>query len=345
MTITGTTASAQDQTLEVVKLAEGIYGSIYSEMKMDPVESNSMFVITPTGVLVVDASYTPAGARATIAAIRKLTTQPVRYVVTTHWHDDHIFGNQAYRDAFPGVHFVAQVHTRQDMIRAGQQHQEQLVSSYSRAIPRMEARISTGVDSAGTPYSAAYLAELRRNLPIYRTFLENVRDVKVVLPTITFERALTLYLGDTEVQVMHFGKGNTPGDAVIFLPGEKIAAVGDLVVFPVPFIYGGYPGEWRGIMQSVRELGATTIVPGHGPVMRDMVYFDLVTELLASLSSQVRDAVKRGLTLEDTRKAVNLESFRSRMVQGDKDRNDTFEASIMQQGIRAAYQEAKAKQG
>ena len=94
-------AVAQLQPMSVSKLADGVYGAIYSEMKRDPVQSNSLIIIGDDGVCVVDAHYTPSAARATIAEIRKLTRLPVRYVVTTHWHDDHIFGNSE-RPTRPG---------------------------------------------------------------------------------------------------------------------------------------------------------------------------------------------------------------------------------------------------
>ena len=334
---------AQHQTQEVVRIADGVYGSIYSEMKRDPVESNSMFVIGSTGVLVVDAHYTPAGARKTIAAIRQLTPLPVRYVVTTHWHDDHVFGNQAYRDAFPGVQFIAHAQTRDLMAKFIVQHRDQLIASYGRGVPRIEDRLARKVDSAGTPLTEDYLNTLRQLYPGYRAFLESVRTVELVLPTITFEKELTVYLDDREIRISHFGYGNTEGDAVIHLPKEGIVAVGDLTVFPVPYIYGGFPDQWSKLMQTVKGLGATTIVPGHGPVLRDWAYFDLVTEMLASLAKQVHDAVARGMSLEDTRKAVNLDSFRRRFLEGSPDdRLGTWNASIMSSGIEAAYEEAMA---
>jgi glyoxylase-like metal-dependent hydrolase (beta-lactamase superfamily II) len=47
-----------------------------------------------------------------LAALRKPTDKTARYVINTHWHDDHIIGNQVYRDAFPGVEFIAHENTR-----------------------------------------------------------------------------------------------------------------------------------------------------------------------------------------------------------------------------------------
>ncbi|HEY8087204.1 MAG TPA: MBL fold metallo-hydrolase, partial [Polyangiaceae bacterium] len=97
---------------EPVKLADGVYGFIAPEPRADLVTGNSVLVIGDDGALVVDTGHFPSLARAQIAAIRRLTDQPVRYVVTTHWHPDHLFGNEAYRQAFPGVVFLGHAETR-----------------------------------------------------------------------------------------------------------------------------------------------------------------------------------------------------------------------------------------
>jgi glyoxylase-like metal-dependent hydrolase (beta-lactamase superfamily II) len=328
--------------MEITKLADGVYGAIYSEMRFDPVQSNSLIVIGDTAVCVVDAHYTPSAARATIAAIRRLTKLPVRYVVTTHWHDDHIFGNQEYQAAFPGVQIVAQRHARESMIAGASRHQQELEAHYSKSVPRIEASLATGKTESGAPLAAADRAEAEMVLPIYRDFLADVRTVRVVLPTITFDKEVDLYLGRRMVRVISFGPGNTKGDVVVLLPEEKIAAVGDLVVYPIPFIYGGYPSSWVKVIDSVKALAPATIVPGHGPVMRDFTYVNEVSNLLQSLATQVSAAVARGLTLDETRKAVDLTKFHDSLVKGDASREGTFQASILNSGIEAAYEEAKA---
>ena len=217
-----------------------------------------------------------------------------------------------------------------------------LVKSYGTAVTTMEQRLSTGLGREGKPITAEQRADYTLMLPMYRRYLEDFKAVEIVLPTITFDRELRLRLGTRELMVRSFGRANTPGDLVVHLPKEGIVAVGDLVVHPVPFIYGGFPAGWVEVMKSVRALQPQVIVPGHGPVMRDFVYFDQVTALMQSLADQAKAAVARGLTLEEARKVIDLTSFRAAMAAGNESAAATFDESIVNNGVRFAYQEAKA---
>ena len=87
-------AFGQAGNFEMVKLAEGVYVARRTEPAGLTVNGNSVFIINDDDVVVVDATLTPGTAREELAALRKLTDKPVRYVVNTHWHDDHILGNQ-----------------------------------------------------------------------------------------------------------------------------------------------------------------------------------------------------------------------------------------------------------
>ena len=97
---------------KIVKLSDGVYAAIRTEPPGLTVNGNSVFIINDDDVVVVDTTLTPGTAREIIAEIKKLTNKPVKYVINTHWHDDHIMGNAAYREAFPGVEFIAHSATR-----------------------------------------------------------------------------------------------------------------------------------------------------------------------------------------------------------------------------------------
>src|SRR5437868_6522498 len=111
---TGTSESApQDKEAQSVaagfsvqKLAEGVYAVIREKPPGFMVDANNVFIINDEDVIVVDSNGAPAITKEVLAALRKLTNKPVKYVINTHWHDDHIRGNQVYRDAFPGVEFI-----------------------------------------------------------------------------------------------------------------------------------------------------------------------------------------------------------------------------------------------
>src|SRR5919205_333139 len=255
-------ASAQSQTLEMVKLAEGVYGAIFSEPRMDPVESNSLIVIGDDSVLVLDANRTPATARAVVAEIRKLTDKPVRYVVNSHWHDDHIFGNQSYKEAFPQVEFVAHRNTRKDMEKLAFPHIQGGVDRFTKALSDAETQLKTGAKPNGEKLTDKERAQLGEEVKVYRDVLPKIKDIRLVLPTVTFDQRLTLYQGAREIQILYFGRGNTRGDVAVYLPRERVLATGDLLVHPVPFAYGSFLGEWIQALKKLRELDAAVIVPG-----------------------------------------------------------------------------------
>lgn len=331
---------AQLQTRQLEQLGPGLYAVIYDEMKQDPVQSNSLIIIGEDGICVVDAHYTPAAARETIAAIRKLSKLPVKYVVTTHWHDDHIFGNQEYRKAYPGVIFVAQEQTYAKMQAKAVDHRERLVTSYSKALERVEKRVQRGADSTGKPNTPEQKTYYATWLPIIRTYLAEFKSVQPVYPDLTFSKQVTLRLGKREVQVRSFGTGNTEGDAVIWLPEERVLATGDLVVWPVPFIYGGFPASWVGVLDSIRQLAPATLMPGHGPIMHDLTYVDRVNCLMRALSSQVQRGKRAGQSVEQVAAAIDLGAIRQLFVDTVPERGETFDSSILSAGVRAAFEES-----
>ena len=98
---------ASEPRFELIKIADGIYAAIRTEPPGLTVNANTVFIINENDVVVVDTTLTPGTAREEIAALKRITNKPVRYVINTHWHDDHIMGNQAYKEAFPGVEFIA----------------------------------------------------------------------------------------------------------------------------------------------------------------------------------------------------------------------------------------------
>src|SRR5262245_699024 len=114
------TVEAQPQgpvatTFAVETVADGIYAFVSPEPKTGFVQGNCVAVVGDDGVLVVDSGQYPALTRRMIDEIRKRTSAPVRFLVNTHWHGDHLLGNGQYREAFPGVAILGHTVTRRLM--------------------------------------------------------------------------------------------------------------------------------------------------------------------------------------------------------------------------------------
>jgi glyoxylase-like metal-dependent hydrolase (beta-lactamase superfamily II) len=149
-------------------------------------------------------------------------------------------------------------------------------------------------------------------------------------PTLMFTDKLDIDIGNRLVQVKHLGRGNTPGDTIVYLPKEKIVVAGDLLVHPIPYTYDGYPAEWVQTLQNMAQLDAEIIVPGHGPVLHGKAYLSLVTDLLKSAVEQVRARIRvighPGFhSLEEVKGSVDLTPFRAKFAGDDKDLQAEFD--------------------
>src|SRR5512141_592950 len=103
-------AGADFDAHEVVDLGHGVYGLVWKDAPVHP-EPNVLFVVNDDDVLVVDSSLLPSTSRLVIGEIRKRTSKPVRYLVNTHWHDDHVNSNFVYQEAWPDVQIIAHENT------------------------------------------------------------------------------------------------------------------------------------------------------------------------------------------------------------------------------------------
>ena len=189
---------------------------------------NSGFVIFEDYVLVIDATY-PAGACDLVRRIRAVTPKPIRFAFDTHHHGDHAYGNQALVEA--GATPVAHVGVVEEMRRYETGH-------YGDEPGRWEAEAKERPD---------------------------LRDSRLKPPSVLFPKELYFDDGRHRVELVHVGVGHTHGDALAWLPSEGILFSGDACVNGAyNFVGDGEVAKWIQTLDSVRELGARVVCPGHG---------------------------------------------------------------------------------
>jgi glyoxylase-like metal-dependent hydrolase (beta-lactamase superfamily II) len=325
------------------KVAEGIYAYISPPGITPLVSGNSLIVIGDDSVLVVDTGQFPSVARAEIAKIRQLTALPVRYIVTTHWHPDHWTGNGDFARAYPGVSIIATANTQ----TLAQTHGAQYVSpEYAgKILDSVDKAIARGTHSDGKPLLPSELPYLEMAKIQFQGFGKELVSAKLLYPNVVFSDSMDVYLDRRLVQIRFFGRGNTGGDAVVFVPDAKVLATGDLVVNPFPYGTGSFYSEWLSTLQKLLGLDAQIIVPGHGAVEHDNSYVRRLVQLLESLQTQVAAAVNAGLSLEDTQKRVTLADAMQEFCGGrefeDLCRN-SFKNNFVGPAVARSYQEQKS---
>jgi cyclase len=332
---------------EVQKISEGIYTVLRKEPPGLTVNANSVFIINHEHVIVVDTTLTPGSAREVLAELRKLTSKPVKYVINTHWHDDHIMGNQVFRDAFPEVVFIAHANTRQYLPATGLANRRQAMSAqgYPGFISALKNRLRKNESVFGGPMNAEERATYAGDARIAERYMAENPNVEIILPTITFTDRIMLDDGSRTVEIRYLGSGHTSGDIVVHLPKERVVIAGDLVIAPVPYAGSpqSHPGEWGAALEKLLALQPSTIVPGHGPVLRDASYVRLMIRLFASIKTQVEAAVARGETLDQTRTSVNLDEFEKAFAADSRMRKLIFRNYVAGAAVEAAFRDATAK--
>lgn len=333
--------NAPKHTYQTVHVAEGVVAYIASESNTGIVSGNCVAVIGDDGVLVVDSTSFPSQARQIIAEIKQMTSQPVRFLVHTHWHPDHLMGDGEFRAAFPGVAVVSTNYTQKAIAELAPKYIKGTADGGAAYGATLRKKIQEGKDDEGKVLTEAdkkYLTDFANSVDFA---VPEYKQYKTVLPNVGFKDELTVNLGKREVQILFLGRGNTAGDAVIFVPDAKVIMSGDLLVAPTPYSYGSFLTEWVQTLAKLRALGATTIVPGHGSVEHDYAYLDLVSSALQAVTAQVQAAVAKHLSLEETRKQVELSAFEKKFCGGDHDRELAFREGFRDQAVERAYQEAK----
>lgn len=189
--------------------------------------SNAGFVITPAGVVVVDALGSPELARRLIAQIRKVTDKPLNAVIVTHYHADHVYGLQVFKEA--GARIVAH--------------------------------------EASGEYLNSDTARLRLDASRQELFPWVDESTKLLPPDEPIKGAKKLVVGGVDFELIPVGPSHTPDDLVVWLPQSKVLFAGDLVFRNrIPFVGQADSRQWIESLNTLLKFNAKIMVPGHGPV-------------------------------------------------------------------------------
>jgi cyclase len=300
--------TSNHQLFEIENVADGVYCA--KARVQAEINCNAAIFVNSADVLVVDAHSKPSAAAALIAQIkREITTKPVRYVVNTHFHWDHIQGDHAYRVAEKKVDFIASKSTQQLISDLAEARLKDALAAVPKQIDTLQGR----ADKSNLPAEKAYLADQIRQLRAYQAEMQNYAPE---LPTITLEKSYVLKNKAHELHIEFRGHAHTAGDVVVFCPQKRAIATGDMIIGFLPNIADGYPMAWPRTMDSVAQLDFAWILPGHGPVQPNRVSMTSERNYIEELTQKVADGKKAGKSIADLQKIITVNSLKSLQSNG-----------------------------
>lgn len=331
----------------VERLANNVYALIRKEPASLWFNPNNVFIVGKRDVIVVDSNISSEYTHEVLAALREITEKPVKYVVNTHWHEDHIIGNHVYRDAFPGVQFIGHRSTLTDLLAIGASNRKGSIENGPGFVERLRKQIEKGENLAGQKITDEERKGYLSDIGLVSSYLAESKDFQIIMPDILVDDRLEIDQDGRKIEILYLGKAHTGGDIIVRLPNENIVVSGDLVVYPVPLIGStSYPLEYGATLKKLLALKPNIIVPGHGPVMREFSYVRSMIGLLDSIRQQVDAAAARGDSLDQMRKSVDLERFRSQFAGDSQHKSFIFKNYVTLPAVAAAYRElSKEKTG
>ncbi len=253
--------------------------------------SNAGFVVTPGGVVVIDALGSPALARRLLAEIAKLTPQKVTHVVVTHYHADHVYGLQVFADA--GAQIIA--------------HQ------------------------AGREYLHADTARLRLEASRAELAPWIDAQTRLVPATEWIADRREITVGDTRLVLQPVGPAHTPEDLALFVPQTRVLYAGDLVFRSrIPFVGQADSRNWIASLERLLAFDAAVVVPGHGPVSTEAAKdMQLTRDYLVYLRKTMGAAARDMTPFDEAYAATDWSAFEHLPLFGPANRMNAYNTYLL----------------
>lgn len=343
-------ASAQDDPTGYRYVAERLARGVHLLRQREPFHvqprGNVAVIEQRGGVVLVDSGGSSAAAEEVIAFVRSRTDKPVTAVIFTHWHGDHVLGASRLLQEWPQARLIATEATRSHLA----------LPSLDRFMPGEDAdanaalqrMIAGGLDYFSQQAEDAALSARERTgfaaaVSELRDYGEEMAHSRRVVPTEGFAHALTLPDRRTPVEARFIGAANTDGDAVVWLPRQRVLITGDIVVSPVPYGFGSAPGAWIETLTALKAYDFAVLAPGHGLPMRDAAYLDRLIALLTTLRAQIAPLAAENVTPSEAAARIDLSAQRAGFVGDDPWLARWFDSYFTNAIIPSALKEARGE--
>lgn len=262
-------------TMSLKKVSKHVYyiqGQAGTALDNQGFISNASVIITPKGIIIVDALASPSLARLMLQKIRKISNQPIVKVISTHYHADHIYGLQIFKDM--KVEIMAPAGTWKYL------------------------------DSAN---SKTLLASRRKSLKPWIN-----QYTRLVKPDTIISKETVIKLGGVELLVNYIGSAHSDGDLSVYVKTDKVLISGDLIFEGrVPYVGNTNTSHWLKSLKEMKTDGLLALIPGHGKALqKPTIAIQLNYDYLLLLRDKMKVAVEDFKSFNEAYKEVDWSRFK-----------------------------------
>jgi len=257
-------AQLPDVGMQAIKVSDHVWyvkGIAGTAVENEGFVSNAAFVITGDGVVVFDALGTPALAELLLNEIRKLTKEPIKKVIVSHYHADHIYGLQVFKDE--GAEILAPAGV---------------------------------IDYLNSDSANSRLEERRVSLSPWVN-----ESTHLVAPDRYIQESEKFKMGEVEFTISALGSAHSEGDLTLFVEPDKVLFSGDVIFDGrVPWLGDADTVNWLATLNAIKTAKPAAIVPGHGELSTDPVaLIKLTHDYLEFVRAKMKAAVDDWVPFDD----------------------------------------------
>ena len=269
----------------VHEIVPGVWAAIHNDQYGKAI-CNAGIIDLGDKTVVFDPFMTPEAARELKAVAEQLTGRVVSLVINSHYHNDHIRGNQVFA---PDATIISTHFTRNEIARVEPEEQKWEQKHAPTLLKAVRKRMSNA--------SAQEREELPLWIGYYEGMVQSAHELRITLPDLVFNDSLWILGSKRSIKLVECKNGHTASDAILMIPEEGIVFMGDLLFTERhPWITDGKIENWQEILRKYYEdKSLTTYIPGHGPVSQKPAlqelyrYFNDVRDICSKVDN---DSVK-----------------------------------------------------
>jgi glyoxylase-like metal-dependent hydrolase (beta-lactamase superfamily II) len=328
----------------ILPVADHVWVLAEPRFQVQPI-GNVTVIEQSDGLVLVDAGGSPGAGRRIVEMVRSISRKPVKAIIISQWHGDKPQGLSELLKAWPNARTIATRQTQADLAEprtmntpaspdakrnAAFVKAQSDIAAYFEALA---AKAKTDADRQGADAAA-------------REFRQYALDVDGALTLTTRESfADRLSIPDkiAPVEARFLGPANTDGDAIVWLPRQRVVVAGEVVIIPFPYGFWSYPASWIEVLEKLSALKFTTLVPGHGMPQHDRRQIAKIAAALKDVRAQVGRLAANGAALDEVQAKVDLAAQQASFVGTDPWLGRWFKEFWQKPIVESAYKEATGK--